>query len=104
MVYHSRSEAELTDIQKETYNGLFVINNDYFYVQPPTLETQSYVKYRTSLITDGDCGLRDKAILVELSAEEFWEGHEALKEQGLSEVIEEADRYYKDLTSGVEKK
>lgn len=55
-LFAGKSETELTDIQRETYNGLFVVNNDYFYVQPPTIETPAYVKYRTALITEGGAG------------------------------------------------
>ena len=50
-LFAGETRENLTDIQRETYNGLFVVNNEFFYTQPLTMETESYVKYRTSLIT-----------------------------------------------------
>lgn len=91
-LFAGKSETELTDIQRETYNGLFALNNDYFYVQPPTIETAVYVKYRTMLITEGVCKLRDKAIRGEISVDEFFSEYKSIKNEGLSEVIEECDK------------
>ncbi|MGN1088762.1 MAG: hypothetical protein ACI4Q6_00045, partial [Huintestinicola sp.] len=83
-LFAGKSETELTDIQKETYNGLFALNNDYFYVQPPTIETSAYVKHRPMLITEGVCKLRDKAVRGEISIDEFFSEYELLKNEGLS--------------------
>ncbi len=88
-LFAGKDESALNDIQKETYNGLFEVNNDYFYVQPPTAETSAYVKHRTVLITEGVCKLRDKAVKGEISIDEFFSEYELLKENGLSEVIGE---------------
>ena len=93
-LFAGEDSEKLDDIQKETYKGLFVVNNDYFYFQPVTIETPCYVKYRTSLITDGVCKLRDKAIRGEISVEEFCTAYEALKEKGLSEIIECGNSFY----------
>ncbi|MGN0689665.1 MAG: hypothetical protein ACI4KH_04540 [Oscillospiraceae bacterium] len=101
-LFAGKDENDLTDIQKETYKGLFVVNNDYFYVQPLTAETDSYVKYRTSLITDGVCKLRDKAIKGEISVDEFMKEYESLKEKGLDKVIEEGNQRYNGKASGGE--
>lgn len=91
---------KLTDVQLETYNGLFTVNNDFFYTQPLTIETESYVKYRTSLITEGVCKLRDQAIRGEISPEEFWSGYALLKEKGLGLVISDGNAYYQKMMSG----
>ncbi|MGN0244590.1 MAG: hypothetical protein ACI4DK_01345 [Lachnospiraceae bacterium] len=99
-LFSGKTKENLTDVQTETYNGLFVINNDYYYSQPRTIETESYVKYRTSLITEGVCRLRDEAIRGEISFEEFWDEYEQLKSDGLSEVMEEGNDYYKNMMSG----
>lgn len=99
-LFAGKSETELTDIQKETYKGLFTLNNDYFYVQPPTIETPAYVKHRTVFITEGVCRLRDKAVRGEISVDEFFEEYELLKKEGLSEVIEECETRYRSAVSG----
>ncbi|MDD5863788.1 MAG: extracellular solute-binding protein [Firmicutes bacterium] len=99
-LFSGEDRRSLTDIQAQIYNGLFVLNNDYFYTQPLTLETESYVKYRTSLITDGVCKLRDQAIRGEISQEDFWLGYQALKQRGLDTVIEEAGTLYRTVLSG----
>ena len=99
-LFAGQEKDTLTDIQRENYNGLFVVNNDYYYTQPPTIETESYVKYRTSLITEGVCKLRDKAIRGEISLDEFRAGYEQLKEEGIGKIIEEADAYYRNMLIG----
>ena len=99
-LFAGKTEQDLTDIQKETFHGLFTVNNGLFYVQPPTLETKSYVQYRTSLITDGVCKLRDQAIRGEISQEEFWSGYETLKSKGLAQVISDGNDLYQTLAAG----
>lgn len=99
-LFAGQEKDTLTDIQRENYNGLFVVNNDYYYTQPPTIETESYVKYRTSLITEGVCKLRDKAIRGDISLDEFRAGYEQLKEEGIGKIIEEADAYYRNMLIG----
>lgn len=94
-LFAGKSEKELTDIQEEMYKGLFEINNDYFYTQPMTIETESYVQYRTSLITEGVCKLRDRKIRGEITSDEFWSGYEALREKGIKKMIEDGADYYK---------
>ncbi len=99
-LFAGKTIEDLTDVQYETYNGLFVRNNAFFYAQPLTIETESYVKYRAPLITEGVCKLRDQAIRGEISLEEFWSGYETLKERGLADVIADADAYYRNMMAG----
>ncbi|MDD6274894.1 MAG: extracellular solute-binding protein [Clostridiaceae bacterium] len=99
-LFAGKTIEDLTDVQYETYNGLFVRNNAFFYAQPLTIETESYVKYRAPLITDGVCKLRDQAIRGEISLDEFWSGYETLKERGLADVIADADAYYRNMMAG----
>ena len=99
-LFAGENKENLTDIQAQTYNGLFIVNNDYFYTQPLTIETQSYVMNRTTLITDGICNLRDQAIRGEISQEEFWSGYRKLKEKGLEKVISDGKEYYRNMLSG----
>ena len=99
-LFAGKARDELTDAQKEVYNGLFTINNAFFYTQPLTIETQSYVQYRTSLITQGVCRLRDQAIRGEITQEDFWSGYAQLKEKGLDQVIADGKAYAQGLMSG----
>ena len=99
-LFAGQSPDGLSDVQAEMYKGLFTINNDYFYTQPPTMETPSYVKYRTTLITDGVCVLRDRAIRGEITLEEFWDNYRRLKENGLAQVMEEAGAAYESMMAG----
>lgn len=99
-LFAGKTEDKLSDAQMEVYKGLFTINNDYFYTQPLTLETPSYVKYRTTLITDGICLLRDRAIRGEITLDEFWENYRRLKKDGLAVVNEEAGTLYKSIMVG----
>ena len=99
-LFAGKTIEDLTDVQYETYNGLFVRNNAFFYAQPLTIETESYVKYRAPLITEGVCKLRDQAIRGEISLDEFWSGYETLKERGLADVIADADAYYRNMMAG----
>lgn len=99
-LFAGKTMEGLTDVQQETYRGLFELNSTFFYTQPPTMETASYVKYRSSLITEGVCKLRDQAIRGEISLDEFWSGYEKLKEEGLSNVILDAGAYYQNMMAG----
>lgn len=99
-LFAGQTEDKLTDVQRQTYNGLFTVNNDYFYTQPMTVETPEYVKYRTALITEGVCRLRDQAIRGQISVKEFWQGYGQLKDKGLAQVIEQADAKYRELVMG----
>lgn len=99
-LFSGKTRDHLTDIQAETYNGLFVVNNGFYYTQPQTIESAGYVQYRTSLITEGVCKLRDRAIRGEISQEEFWSGYKALKEKGLNQIIADGDMYYQSMMSG----
>ena len=93
-LFGGKSQENLTDIQTETYKALFELNDDYFYVQPLTVETASYVRYRTTLITEGVCKLRDRAIRGEISQAEFWTEYARLREAGLDSVIADAEAYF----------
>ena len=73
---------------------------DFYYTQPPTMETESYVKYRAPLMTGGVCVLRDQAIRGEISLEEFLAGYEQLKAKGLNDVIAEGNACYQTMMTG----
>ncbi|MGN0741605.1 MAG: hypothetical protein ACI4L8_03075, partial [Candidatus Fimadaptatus sp.] len=101
-LFEGKTKEELSDIQKEVYDGLFTLNNEFFYTQPLTIETESYVKYRTSLITEGVCKLRDQAIRGEITQQAFWDGYERLKEKGLAAVIDDVQAYQGLMPGGAQ--
>lgn len=90
-LFSGKTENELDEITAESFKGLFEVNDDYFYTQSVTFETNAYVKYRSNLITAGICPLRDQAIRGEITVEEFAQKYKELKEQGLNKVIKEAE-------------
>ena len=99
-LFAGQTPENLPDIQAQIYSGLFSVNNDFFYTQPITQETESYVKYRSALITSGVCRLRDQAIRGEITPEAFWDGYAQLKEKGLDRVISDGNARYQSLMSG----
>ncbi len=78
----------LPDQIQSFFDGLFVINEPYFYSLPPTLDTEEYVEYHSELIKSGVCVLRDQCIAGQISVEDFFKEYEELKEKGLQEVID----------------
>lgn len=89
-LFEGRTEEEMDDMTEEFYKGISVVNNGYFYALPKTYETPAYTQYRNSLITEGVCKLRNQAIKGEISPETFFEAFNALKQQGLQSVMDEA--------------
>lgn len=85
---------ELDDASASFYNGLAVVNNDYFYAMPQTLDTEAYVEYRAELITTGVCVLRDQTIAGQMTVDDFFTQYESLKAQGLQEVIDAGTEAY----------
>ena len=79
----------MDELTEEFYKGIGVVNNGYFYPYPMTYETPAYTQYRTALITEGVCKLRNRAIKGEISVEEFFSEYEELKQRGLQQVIDE---------------
>lgn len=76
------------------YSGLAIVNDGYYYPMPQTLETEAYVEYRAELITTGVCTLRDQTIAGQMTVEDFMAKYEALKGQGLQEVIDQGAAAY----------
>lgn len=89
-LFEGRSVDEMDDMTREFYKGISVVNNGCFYALPKTYETPAYTQYRSVLITQGVCRLRNQAIRGELSVEAFLEAYGALKQQGLQSIIDQA--------------
>ena len=88
-LFEGKSIDEMDDMTEEFYKGINVVNNGYFYAQPKTYETPAYTQYHSSLITEGVCKLRDRAIKGEITVEEFFSEYAELKQRGLQTVIDE---------------
>lgn len=94
---NGQSYEDLTEQVKSFYDGLFVINNPYFYSLPPVLDTEAYVEYHADLIKSGVCVLRDQCIAGQITVDEFFAAYEELKEEGLQEVIDQGNEAYQIL-------
>lgn len=89
-LFEGKSVDEMDDMTREFYKGISVVNTGCFYALPKTYETPAYTQYRSVLITQGVCRLRNQAIRGELSVEAFLEAYGALKQQGLQSIIDQA--------------
>lgn len=88
-LFKGKSQKEMDDMTREFYKGIKVVNEDYFYTLPKTLETPAYTQYHIPLIQEGVCKLRDKAIRGEITSETFFSGYTDLKHKGLNKVLTE---------------
>lgn len=93
-LFAGKTTDDLDDASASFYNGLAIVNDGHFYAMPQTLETEAYVEYRAELITTGVCVLRDQAVAGQLTVDEFFTKYEALKAQGLQDVIDEGAAAY----------
>lgn len=87
-LFEGKTLDELDELSKEFYNGIGVVNDGYFYNLPNTLQTDAYLKYRSSMITEGICQVRDAAVKGEISLDDFWKKYEEYKEKGLKKIID----------------
>lgn len=100
-LFSGKSVDELDDASQSFYNGLAVVNNDYFYAMPQTLNTEEYVEVRGELITgaNGVCVLRDQTIAGQISVEDFMAKYQQLKDMGLQKVIDAGTAAYAKTVS-----
>ena len=89
------SYDELEDTGKTFMDGL-TINAPYYYTEPAVLQTESYVECFD--LREQQVSLRDRYITGEITKEQYNEGYEALKNQGLSKMIEDVKAAYRDMT------
>lgn len=93
-LFAGQSVEDLDDASASFYSGLAIVNNDHFYSMPQTLSTDAYVEFRAELITTGVCVLRDQTIAGQMTVDDFFTQYEALKAQGLQEVIDAGTEAY----------
>ena len=96
-LFAGKSMDELDDAAQSFYNGLAVVNNDFFYPMPQSLETEAYTDYRAETITTGVCVARDQAIAGQMSVDEFFKQYESLKGRGLQDIIDQGAAAYATL-------
>lgn len=89
-LFEGRTIDEMDALTEEFYKGIDVVNNGFFYALPQTYETPAYTQYRSALITEGVCRLRNRAIKGEITVDEFFAEYDSLKQRGLQKVIDEA--------------
>ncbi|GHV52773.1 sugar ABC transporter permease [Spirochaetia bacterium] len=85
---------QLADQVKSFYDGLFTINNDYFFDVPDTLKTEAYNRYRADVITGGVCVLRDRCIAGQITVDEFTRQYQGLKTRGFQQIIDQGAAAY----------
>lgn len=89
-LFEGRTIDEMDALTEEFYKGIDVVNNGFFYPLPQTYETPAYTQYRSALITEGVCRLRNRAIKGEITVDEFFAEYDSLRQRGLQKVIDEA--------------
>ncbi|MDD3336070.1 MAG: extracellular solute-binding protein [Eubacteriales bacterium] len=81
-----KSYDELPEANKFFYDGLF-LNDPYFVKLAPQIATDAYSTYSADIIP-AVLELQANAIAGRISIDEFFTGYEALKSQGLQEMID----------------
>lgn len=97
ILYKGQSYDEMDKYTQTAADGLTTLNEPYYYVSPVSIKTDASVEY-SELITEQKA-LRDKYIAGQISKEEYKSEYEKLKEQGLNEVIAQADEAYQRVLS-----
>lgn len=97
-LFAGKSLDELDDAAQSFYNGLAVVNSDYFYSMPQTLQTEAYTDYRAETITTGVCVIRDQCIAGQISVDDFLKQYEGLKAMGLQDIIDQGTEAYAKLS------
>lgn len=98
-LFAGKEEAELNDMDRAFYEGIAVVNEDYFYTMPKVYETEAYIKYRDSVLVSALCQARNRTIKGELTTEEFWKEYEALKPDGLQKILDDTAALAEKLKS-----
>ena len=69
------------------------INWDYYFTMPPTLATDAWAQYNADIMGKID-ELRAQCITGAISVDDFFAGYEALKDFGLTEILEDGQAAY----------
>lgn len=96
IVLKSKSGA-LDNYTESVLGGLTTNNEPYFYTAPVIISSDAKVEYN-DLIQE-QIALRDNYIMGKIAKDEYTKRYEALKEQGLSEVITQGNAIYQSLVN-----
>lgn len=88
ILLQGKAYAELDDVTKIFYDGLF-LNEPYFAYVPPTLVTQAYSQYSADLMPRMR-ELEANAIIGSITVDQFYTEYAALKGKGLADIIKQA--------------
>lgn len=86
---------DMEDTGKTFMDGM-TINEPYYYSEPATLLTETYVDCFD--LREQQVSLRDKYIMGQISKEEYNSEYQKLKDAGLGEMIEDTKAAYQNLT------
>ena len=93
ILLNGKTYEELGDTQKIFYDGLFM-NDPYFVKAAPLLTTAAYAEYNSD-IANTLSEAEANCITGEITLDEFWQIYESTKENGMSEIIEQAAEAWK---------
>ncbi|MCR4955066.1 MAG: extracellular solute-binding protein [Lachnospiraceae bacterium] len=93
-LFMGKNVEELERDSVEFYKGLAEVNQGLYYSPVSTLETESYVKHRSRLLTKKFCTLRNNVIKGKISTKEFWTEYRKLQEMGLDKMAEDGNKVY----------
>jgi putative aldouronate transport system substrate-binding protein len=77
---------------KQFYNGL-LDNKPYLFDALPTFQTKAYVQYQAQIFPK-IASLLDECVIGRISTDEFFKQYNALKPQGLQQIIDQASAAY----------
>ncbi len=100
ILYLGQSYEEMDKYSRAASDGLTTLNEPYFYTRPVSISTDASSEYAD--LMEDQKSLRDQYIMGMISKDDYNKGYEALKEQGLNEVIAQADAAYQNILSAAD--
>lgn len=92
-----KSVDQVDDATKEFYNGL-MNNKPYLFAAVPTFQTDAYVKYQAQIMPK-ITSLLDECVIGKISADSFKTQYNALKPQGLQQILDQGAAAYKKVAA-----
>ncbi len=95
MTTGNKPPEEMDFADYESYIGT-QIYFDYYFTMPPSLNTPAMVEYSADIMAQID-QLYANCVTGKISIDDFFAGYEALKPNGLQEILDQAQEYYDQL-------